>query len=88
MTCEKVYQSSIIFLYDQWTKNKLETTFNQFILLGFVGTEKVVAVFTYNQVESVELPRFWNKLQPGSAYAIIRPEFDQKFKGQSLQPLY
>ena len=65
-------------------KSKQETTFNRFVLLGVVGRDKVVAVFTNNQVEKVELLRFCNHLQPGSACGMIRPiKFDHKYMGSN-----
>ena len=81
VACQKVYESCYIFQKDPWLENERETTFNRFVLLGFVGKDKVVAVFACTQLERVELLRFCNNLTPGSACAMIRPKLDHKFMG-------
>ena len=78
---KKCSKAVTFFKMTHGQKNKHETTFNRFVLLGVLGKDKVVAVFTYTQVESVELLRFCINLTPGSACAMIRPKFDHKFMG-------
>ena len=65
----------------QGLKQKHETSFNRFLLLGVSGTDSVIAIFTYTQQESDELLRFCDSLTPGSTRALIGGKFGHKFIG-------
>ena len=78
---KKCVKAVSYFKMSQGQKQRHETSFNRFLLLGVLGTDKVIAIFTYNQQESVELLRFCDHLTPGKTCALIRGKFDHKFMG-------
>ena len=80
---KKCVKSVSYFKLTNGQKQKQEATFNRFVLLGVIGKEKVMAIFTYTQLESAELLRYCSALQPGNACALIRPKFDNKYMGSS-----
>ena len=81
-TCEKNIEAVTFFkIYNAHQKH--EATFNRNVLLGVVGTDKVVAIFFYLQSRSADLLRCCCTLSPGIACAVLRAKFE-KGNGTSL----
>ena len=80
VACKKVHKT-VFYKLSQGLKQKHETSFNRFLLLGVSGTDSVIAIFTYTQQESAELLRFCDSLTPGSTCALMRGKFGHKFIG-------
>ena len=78
---KKCIKAVTYFKINNAQRQKHETTFNRFVLLGVVGTDKVVAIFTYLQAESADLLRFCSALSPGNTCAVVRAKFDNKYMG-------
>ena len=62
-------------------KQKQETNFIRFILLGVSRINGMVAFFTYSQIESADLLQYCNHLTPGRTCAVIRAKFENKYMG-------
>ena len=80
---KKCTKTTTFYKVSNGQRSKHETAFNRFIMLGVLGSDKIVAVFTTNQSESVQLLRYCNKLLPGALCAVLRPKFECKYMGSS-----